>query len=183
MLPLNATRRVSHLDNGILDLRILDCIIQVLCDKDDVSPLLVGLDSHDYFVHFLCTSCRMEYAGGTSTGGGIHILPEGVAECEGVPRKSWMTKCVVLKNEVGVVVGKGICHNVSSDLIIDSDNQPLGDDRVAVQIAESLSEYDVSLHWMFQMRAWHIKRVFLNGASLYDHEQMNLFNLASQAVR
>ena len=54
-----------------------------------------------------------------------------------------MTKCVVLKNEAGVVVGKGICHNVSSDLIIDSDNQPLGDDRVAVQIAESLSEYNV----------------------------------------
>ena len=69
MLPLNATRRVSHLDNGILNSRILDCIIQVLVDKDDVSPLLVGLDSHDYFVHFLCTSCRMEYAGGTSAGG------------------------------------------------------------------------------------------------------------------
>ena len=33
------------------------------------------------------------------------------------------------------------------------------------------------------MRAWHIKRVFLNGASLYDHEQMNLFNLASQVTR
>ena len=98
LLPLNATRRVSHLDNGILDSRILDCIIQVLRDKDDVSPLLVGLDSHNYFVHFLCTSCRMEYAGGTSAGGGIRILPEGVAECEGVPRKSWMTKCVVLKN-------------------------------------------------------------------------------------
>ena len=94
-----------------------------------------------------------------------------------------MTKCVVLKNEAGVVVGKGICHNVSFDLIIDSDNQPLGDDRVAVQIAESLSEYDVPSDWMFQMRAWHIKRVFLNGASLYDHEQMNLFNLASQAAR
>ena len=134
MLPLNATRRVSHLDNGILDSRILDCIIQVLCDKDDVSPLLVGLDSHDYFVHFLCTSCRMEYAGGTSAGGGIRILPEGVAECEGIPRKSWMTKCVILKNEAGVVVGKGICHNVSSDVIIDSDNQPLGDDRVQFRL-------------------------------------------------
>ena len=74
----------------------------------------------------------MEYAGGTSAGGGIRTLPEGVAECEGVPRKSWMSKCIVLKNEAGVVVGKGICHNVSSDLIIDSDNQPLGDDQVAV---------------------------------------------------
>ena len=33
------------------------------------------------------------------------------------------------------------------------------------------------------MRSWHIKRVFLNGASLYDHEQVNLFNLTSQAAR
>ena len=74
----------------------------------------------------------MENVGGTSAGGGIRILPEGVAQCEGIPRKFWMIKCVVLKNEVGVVVGKGICHNVSSDLIIDNDNQPLGDDQVAV---------------------------------------------------
>ena len=125
----------------------------------------------------------MEYARGTSAGGGVHPLPEGVAQCEGISRKSWITKCVVLKNEAGVVVGKGICHNVSSDLIIDSDNQPLGDDRVAVQIAESLSEHDVPSDWMFQMMSWHIKLVFLNGASLYDHEQVNLFNLTSQAAR
>ena len=69
----------------------------------------------------------MEYAGGTSTGG-VRTLPEGVVQCEGIQRKSWMTKFVVLKNEAGVVVGKGICHNVSSDLVIDSDNLPLGDD-------------------------------------------------------
>ena len=125
----------------------------------------------------------MENANGTSAGGGIRTLPEGVVQCEGIPRKSWMTKCVVLKNEAGMVVGKGICHNVSSDLIIDNDNQPLGDDRVAVQIAESLSEHDVPSDWMFQMRSWHIKLVFLNGASLHDHEQVNLFNLTSQAAR
>ena len=125
----------------------------------------------------------MENAGGTSTGARVCTLPEGVAQCEGIPRKSWMTKCVVLKNEARVVVGKGICHNVSSDLIIDSDNQPFGDDRVAVQIAESLSENDVPSDWMFQMRSWHIKGVFLNGASLHDHEQVNLFNLTSQGAR
>ena len=70
----------------------------------------------------------MEYAGGTSAGGGVRTLLEGVAQCEGISRKSWMTKCVVMKNEAGMVVGKGICHNDSSDLVIDSDNQPLGDD-------------------------------------------------------
>ena len=70
----------------------------------------------------------MEYAGGTSASGRVHTLPKEVSQCEGVPRKSWMTKCVVLKNEAGMVVGKGICHNVSLDLVIDSGNQPLGDD-------------------------------------------------------
>ena len=55
-----------------------------------------------------------------------------------------MTKCITLKNEAGESVGKGICHNVNLDLIIDNDSQPLGDDRVVVLIAESLSEHDVS---------------------------------------
>ena len=48
---------------------------------------------------------------------------------------------------------------------------------------ESLSEHDVPSDWLFQLRSWHISRVFLNGASLYNHEQMNLFNLASLASR
>ena len=171
--------RVSYIDYGIFDSKILDCIIQLLHDEDEVSLFLLGLDFHDYAIHFLCTSCTMEYAGGTSAGGGVRTMPKGVAQCEGAPRKFWMTKCVVLKNEAGVVVGRGICHNMSLDLVIDSDNQPFGNDRVAIQIVESLSKHNVPSDWMFQMRAWHIKREFLNGASLYNHEQMNLFNLAS----
>ena len=115
----------------------------------------------------------MENEGGDVADGGVLEPQEGVVQCEGIPRKSWMTKCVALQNDAGVVVGRGICHNVDSSLIIDSDNQPLGDDRVAVQIAESLSERDVPSDWVFQLRAWHISRVFLNGASLYDHEQMH----------
>ena len=85
----------------------------------------------------------MENDGGNVADAGVCEPPEGVVQCEGIPRKSWMTKCVALQNDAGVVVGKGICHNVDSALIIDSNNQPLGDDRVAVQIAESLSERDV----------------------------------------
>ena len=76
---------------------------------------------------------------------GVCEPPEGVVQCEGIPRKSWMTKCVALQNDAGVVVGKGICHNVDSVLIIDSDNQPLGDDSVVVQIVESLSKHGVPL--------------------------------------
>ena len=92
-----------------------------------------------------------------------------------------MTKCVSLMNEADMLVGEGICHNISSKLIIDSNNQPLGDDRVAIQIAESLSENTILSNWVFQLKSWHIKRVILNGASLYNHEQMNIFNLTSVA--
>ena len=91
-----------------------------------------------------------------------------------------MTKCVALQNDAGIIVGKGICHNVDSILIIDSDNQPLEDDLVAIQIAESLSQYDISSNW-FQLRAWHISNIFLNSASLHDHEKMHLFNVSSGA--
>ena len=70
---------------------------------------------------------------------------------------------------------------MDSALIIDSDNQPLGDDCVAIQIAESLSKHGVPSDWMFQLRVWHISRVFLNGASLHNHEQMHLFNVSSGA--
>ena len=125
----------------------------------------------------------MENNDGNVASGGVCVPPKGVVQCKGIPRKSWMTKCVALQNDAGVVVGEGICHNVDSTLIIDSDNQPLRNDHVAVQIAESLSKHDISSNWVFQLRAWHISHVFLNGASLYNHEQMHLFNVSSGALR
>ena len=70
----------------------------------------------------------MSDVGSTAAAGGAQTLSEGVAQCEGLSQILWMTKCVTLKNEEGESVGKGICHNVNSDLIIDSDSQPLGDD-------------------------------------------------------
>jgi hypothetical protein len=110
------------------------------------------------------------------------VLPEGVAQCEGFGRPSWITKCVILTNESGVDVAWGICHYVNVDLVIDSDSMPLGNDRVAIQIVESLVEDEVPSEWMFSMRACHICRVFLNGASLYDHDQRHIYNAAVQAL-
>jgi hypothetical protein len=40
-------------------------------------------------------------------------------------------------------VARGICHSVKVDLVIDSDGMSLDNDRVAVQIAESLVEDEV----------------------------------------
>jgi hypothetical protein len=110
------------------------------------------------------------------------MLPEGVAQCEGFGRPSWITKCVTLTNESGMDVARGICHSVKADLVVDSDGLPLNNDHVVVQIAESLVEDEVPSEWMFSMRAWHIRRVFLNGASLYDHDQRHIYNATVQAL-
>ena len=110
------------------------------------------------------------------------VLPDGVADCEGFGRASWITKAVTLTNESGVDVARGICHSVKAELVVDSDGTPLGNDRVAVQIAESLLEEDVPSEWMFSMRAWNIRRVFLNGTSLYDHDQRHIYKSAVQAL-
>jgi hypothetical protein len=125
---------------------------------------------------------QMDFIPGSDFTDPCPVLPEGVAQCEGFGRPSWITKCVTLTNEFGVDVARGICHCVNADLIIDSDGMPLGNDRISVQIAESLVEDEVSSEWMFSMRAWHIRRVFLNGASLYDHDQRHIYNAAVQAL-
>jgi hypothetical protein len=106
------------------------------------------------------------------------MLLDGVAEFKGYGRPAWITKSVALTSKTGHDIAKGICHSVNADLVVDSDGQPLGDDHVVVQIAKSLSEEDVPSDWMFSMRAWHITRVFLNGASLYDHEQRFIYKTA-----
>jgi hypothetical protein len=89
---------------------------------------------------------------------------------------------MTLTNELGVDVARGICHSVKADLVIDSVGMSLGNDCVAVQIAESLVEDEVPSEWMFSMRVWHIYRVFLNRASLYDHDQRHIYNAAVQAL-
>jgi hypothetical protein len=108
-------------------------------------------------------------------------LPDGVAECKGYGRPAWITKSVTLTSDTRHDIAKGICHSVNVDFVVDSDGQPLGDDRIAVQIAKFLREEDVPSDWMFSMRAWHITRVFLNSASLYDHEQRFIYKTALRA--
>jgi len=105
-------------------------------------------------------------------------LPKGVATYKGIPHTSWFTKCITLTNEVGVEVARRICQNVDADLVIDMNEEPLGDDRVAIHIVESVCEEEFPSEWMWSMHSWHISRVYLNGASLYDHEQTHLYRAA-----
>jgi hypothetical protein len=88
---------------------------------------------------------------------------------------------VTLTNDAGLDIAKKICHSMNTNLVVDSDGQPLGDEHVAIQNVESLCEEDIPSNWMFFMRAWHITRVFINGASLFDHEQRFIYNTALQA--
>jgi hypothetical protein len=68
---------------------------------------------------------------------------DGIAQYKGYGQLTWITKCIILKNESWVDVVRDICHNVSADFVIDNDDMPLGNDHVAIQIAESLVEEEV----------------------------------------
>ena len=63
-----------------------------------------------------------------------------------------MEKCVVLHKANGVPVAKGICCNVSSDVVIGTTG-PLGDSHVAIQISSNLSMADVPDEWRYSIRA------------------------------
>jgi hypothetical protein len=89
---------------------------------------------------------------------------------------------VTLTNESGVDAARGICHSVKVEMVVDNNGMPLGNNRVTVQIAELLLEEDVPSEWMFSMRAWHIRRVFLNGVSLYGHDRRHIYKAAIQAL-
>jgi hypothetical protein len=62
------------------------------------------------------------------------MLPDGVAQCEGYGRPSWITKCVILTNEPRVDVPRVICYNVNAELVIDNDGLPQSNNHIAVQI-------------------------------------------------
>ena len=81
-----------------------------------------------------------------------------------------------MRNEVGDEVAKGVCPSVDADLVIDMDGKPLGEDHVAIQIAEFFCEAEMPSSWMWSMHSWHIKHMYLNGASLYDHHQTDIYN-------
>ena len=83
----------------------------------------------------------------------VPILPPDVVLCEGISRPLWYTNEVTLKNESGMDVARGICHSVDAALVIDMDGKPLGDNLVAIQIAESLCEAEVLSAWMWSMHS------------------------------
>ena len=95
--------------------------------------------------------------------------------CDGTPRRLWVEKCVVLHRADGFPIARGICWNVSSDVVVGSSG-PFGESHVAIQISSSLSMADVPDEWRYSIQAWPIEFVFYNGASFRDHELRALYN-------
>ena len=89
----------------------------------------------------------------------VPVLPPDVAVCDGIPRSKWYFKAVTLRNNEGFDVAKALCQNVDPAVVLDNDDKPLGDDRVAVQIAESLCEDEVPSGWMWSILSWDIRQV------------------------
>ena len=106
----------------------------------------------------------------------VTILDELKAPlCDGTPRRLWAGKCVVLHRTDGFPIAKGICWNVSSEVVVGS-NGPFGDSHVAIQISSNLSMANVPDEWRYSIRAWPIEFVFYNGASFRDHELRAQYN-------
>jgi hypothetical protein len=82
-------------------------------------------------------------------------LPNSVANCRGLPRCQWITKSVLLKDNNSEFVVIGVCHSVSSNLVVGSDG-PLGLIKVAVQIIDVLVVEERTFDWMFPLFAWNI---------------------------
>ena len=120
-------------------------------------------------IDFLCTTSEDEQ-------NELNIAEDtSIPICEGIPRKNWVGKIVLLHNATGVSVASGIYRNVSSDVVIGSSG-PLGDTHVAVQILSSLCEDDGPDEWRYSVQAWPIELVHCSGASFRDHELRAKYN-------
>ena len=88
-----------------------------------------------------------------------------IPECEGLPRRLWNTKCIMLYNEEGVLVGEGTCHSMNSDLVLGAIGS-LGDSHIAVFVVKTHSQEHLPKERVYFLVAWPIKYVHCHGASL-----------------
>ena len=58
-------------------------------------------------------------------------LPQGVADCDGLPRCQWITKSVLLKEDDGEFLDIGVYHSVCPKFV-DGNEGLLGPNKVAV---------------------------------------------------
>jgi hypothetical protein len=87
-------------------------------------------------------------------------------DCSGLRREEWLHTPVMLVNDIGQNVAKGICCNVNPMDCVE-DNY-LGLDNVGVLIMEPL-EGMMDMGWVFSLRMWPLHRVFHQRHTLAHH--------------
>lgn len=94
------------------------------------------------------------------------ILDNIDENCSGLRREDWVNITVMLVDEDGHNMAKGICHNVNPiDCVED---KCLGTDHVGVLIMEPI-EGMMDIGAMFALKAWPTDRVFHSGCTLQHH--------------
>lgn len=99
------------------------------------------------------------------------VLPDRLKECPGLPRYKWNTKFVTLFNDEGGIVAEGICQSIGSEFLLDSDDEPIREDQVLVQIVNCINLDYVPADSIFGSRKWSLSHAIHNGWSLRDHLQ------------
>ena len=98
-----------------------------------------------------------------------------IPEFQVVPTRLWMGRSVSLHDSDGLRIAEGLLQNLRSSAISDSDG-PLGDSVIVVQVSRLFVEVEDPDDWIYSFKSWPIRQVFLDGVSLFDHSQRDIYN-------
>ena len=105
----------------------------------------------------------------------MDVQIEGVDEdCSGIRREEWTNIPLLLVNDDGNEMAKGICRNWNPVDCVD--DKPLGESDIGVLIMEP-AEGMMDMGAMFSLRRWPISRAYHDGFSLLQHQQVSTFRL------
>ena len=108
------------------------------------------------------------------------VLPDELKDCPSLPRNRWITKFVTLLNDGLDIVAECICQSVDSDFVLEND-EPLGEDQVAVQIVKCVNVDVIPADTIFGTRKWQLTHAICEGWSLHDHLRRDQYNAAVYA--
>ena len=93
-----------------------------------------------------------------------------------IPPHLWVGKTISLHNGSGVCIAEGLVRNLQSNAIVGSAG-PLGDSQVFVQVSRTFVEEEAPDEWRYPFKSWPIQQVFLEGVSLFHHNERNAYNI------
>ena len=93
-----------------------------------------------------------------------------------IPSRLWVGKTVSLHNGSGVCIAEELVRNLRSNAIVGSAS-PLGDSQVFVQVSRTFVEEEAPDEWRYSFKSWPIQQIFLEGVSLFHHNERNVDNM------